>query len=159
MKMKLGVLIFVFLTGLVLVATQPALLYAGTETPSGNAWDPFVDTSPFKGTKLSGPLSIYLEPASYSEECGNYKGTMFYTVRLSKGSDIYTFHGKVTDICFGNIGDPGSGGQGDVIMNFLGYVVGQIFGPGKLWKLKSVDNPGTAPDSQSFVADIVIAVY
>jgi hypothetical protein len=169
MKTRLGVLIFVFLTGMILGVGQPAFLY-GCETPTGNAWDPFVGVSVFTlkpisfsgGTKLAGPLSIYLAPDESAPLCtnGNYEGTMFYTVRLSKGSNIYWDEGEtgVNEICFGNIGTPGSGGQGDVIMNFLKTVVLTIFPNAKNAQLKSVDNAGASRDSLSFVADIVISV-
>lgn len=170
MKTRLGVMIFVFLAGIILGATQPALLYAGAETGGGNLWDSFVGTPPFPGTKLSGPLSISYDPDQSPPYCanGNYHATMFITVRLTprkdhdrkvKGPQIYTFDEVKEGICLGDIGTPGSGGQGDVIMNFLGtVVVPGIFGSSKHWKLESVTKPGIAPDSLAFVANITIAV-
>ena len=172
MKTKLGVLIFVFLTAMILGTAQPALLYAGPETPGGNLWDPFVDTSEPSPTdiKLDGALSIYYEvtckpqitknkPVCYPCcPCDLGTATMFYTVRLSKEFIVYTYEGSTPGVCLGNIGGPGEGGQGDVIMSFLGTVVTNIFGSGHTWKLKSVNNPGIAPDSLAFGADITIAV-
>jgi hypothetical protein len=172
MKTKLGVLIFVFVTAMILGTGLPALLYAGAETGGGTVWDPFVDTSSFTGTKLFGPLSVYLDvtcvphptkakdPACYPCcPCDLGAATMFYTVRLTKGSGIlYTLEGSTDGVCIGNIGTPGSGGQGDVIMNFLNTAVTNIFGPGHQWKLKSVNYPGASQDSLAFVADIELAV-
>ena len=172
MRTRWGVLIFVFLMGVILGVTQPAFLYAGAETPGGNLWDAFVNTSPPSPTdiKVDGALSIYYvvtcvpqitksKPVCYPCcPCEFGTATMFYTVRLTKEFNIYTYEGSTNGVCLGNIGTPGSGGQGDVIMNFLGTVVTNIFGAGHTWQLKSVNNPGIAPDSLAFGADITIAV-
>ncbi len=171
MKTKLRVLMVGLLAGIILGVTQPALLYAG-ETGEGNLWDPFVDTSPPSPTdiKVDGTLSIYYvvtcvpqitksKPACYPCcPCTLGTVTMSYTVRLSKEFNIYTYEGSTSGKCIGDIGTPGSGGQGDVIMNFLGTAVTNIFGSGHRWTVKSVNYPGVSGDSLAFVADIAIAV-
>jgi hypothetical protein len=176
MKTRLGVLIFVFLTGIIFGVGQPALLY-GMETPTGNAWDPFIKVSFFTGKAippkhlpfpitLSGRLSIAYG-TSFSAFCppgatsGPYLVTMFYTLTLSDGDQsnspqLYTSFTPGT--CEGDIGTPGSGGQGDVIMGFLKTVVLQIFPNAKDAYLKSVSNTWTAPDAFAFEADIKIVV-
>jgi hypothetical protein len=167
MKRRMGVLIFVFLTGMILGTMQPATLFAG-ETPGGNIWDQFVDPKPYPGIMLEGPLSIYYE--YLFDETGNPLlcedqqpvANMYYTVRLSKDSDewrrkqpaLYTFQGT-TGICLGDML-----GQGNVIKEFLGTVVRAIFPKAKSWKLKSINNAQYHDDdfSRAFVADIEIAV-
>ena len=167
MKTRLGVLIFVFLTGMILGVVQPAFLY-GSETPAGNPWDPFVNVSLFTGqpiksnagTKLDGPLSIVLNTSIPITLCGNGLpyATMLYTVRLGKGSQMYWFDGETPNVCEGNIGTPGSGGQGDAVMSFLKSVVLFIFPNAKDAKVISLDNAGPTPDALAFIADITIAV-
>ena len=156
MKTRLGVIIFVFLIGMILWAAQPALLY-GAETPEGNVWDPFIDPKPYKGETLSGPLSIYLD---ITGPCGgsDYTATMYYTVRLSKKKDLYTFQGKTADVCLADIET-----QGNIIKyNFLqGVVVPGIFPDGfNSWKFKSIGKAQFNDDnvSRAFVADIEIVV-
>jgi hypothetical protein len=171
MKTKLGVLIFVFLTGMVLGALQPALVYGGAETPGGTLWDPFVHVSFFtltptsfhKGTNLAGPLSIVYDVAvDQLLECTTGTANMFLTVRLIGGNgshrQIYWFDGETPGICLGDIGTPGSGGQGEKILQFLKNVVLAIFPNAKDAQITSVDNAGVAPDGFAFVGDITIAV-
>jgi hypothetical protein len=163
MKKRMGVVIFVFLTGMVLGTMQPAMLFAG-ETGGGNIWDSFVDPKPYPGIWLEGPLSIYYE---YVEDdpgnpsCpGDRLTYMYYTVRLNKEvakgqPPLYTFQGT-TGICLGDFA-----GQGTVIKDFLGtVVVPGIFPNAHSWKLKSIDKAQYHDDdfSRAFVADIVIAV-
>jgi len=160
MKTRLGVLIFVLLAAMILGAAEPAVVHAGYETGGGSVWTPFLGTPPFGETKLTGPLSVYFYPGPPYSYCspGIYEGIMFYTVRFIVDFQTYTFDGYTTGVCLGNIGTPGSGGIGDVLMNFLGTAVSAIFPNAKSWKLKSIDNPGTSPDSLAFVAGVTIAV-
>jgi hypothetical protein len=164
MKTKLGVLFVVLLTGIIFGAAQPAWLYAG-ETPSGNLWDPFVNTNPFRGgTSIPGTLTIIYNPLSlinfFPSACSNGQATMFYSVRLIHGKTPHTYEGA-TQVCLGDIGTPGTGGQGDVITSFLNYVMLGFFPSDaglivNQWNLKSVKNVGMG--SSSFVADLVVAV-
>jgi len=158
MKTRLGVLIFVFLTGMILGAMEPALLY-GAETPEGNVWDQFIDPKPYKGNTLSGTLSIYCE---ITGPCGDsdYTATMYYTVRLNKKKDLYTFQGKTAGVCLADIET-----QGNIIKNdFLGWVVVPgIFPDGfNSWKFKSIGKAQFNDDglsfSRAFVTDIEIVV-
>jgi hypothetical protein len=167
MKKRMGVLIFLFFTGLILGTMQPAMVFAG-QTSGGNIWDQFVDPKPYPGVWFYGPLSIYYEfidddPSDPS--CpGDTLTIMYYTVRLNKVLDIlrpnptlYTFQGT-TGICLNDWIS-----QGTEIRNFLGtVVVPGIFPNGfQSWKLMSItkaqyhDEEGI---SRAFVADIVIAV-
>jgi hypothetical protein len=166
MKTRLGVIIFVFLTGMILWGAEPALLY-GCETPEGNVWDQFIDPKPYPGVHLEGPLSIYYD-LSYNPDgpCGesDYEATMYYTVRLNKvkaadkkNVQFYTFQGKTEGLCLLNDTDM----QGAAVKDFLGtVVVPGIFETYKSWKLKSIDNVGYNQDdvSSAFVADIEIVV-
>lgn len=156
MKKRMRVLILVFLAGMILGAVQPAMLFAG-ETQHGFPWDVFVYPQPFAGTKLSGPLSIYYLP------CGDSCFTMYYTVRLSKGFDLYLFQGSTTVSPVNNLNDQ----TGAIIIAFLGnVVVPGIFTNGNNgWALKSIENGivhdetiGQVTISRAFAADISIAV-
>lgn len=181
MKTRLGVLIFVFLTGMVFGALQPALVYGGAEC-SGvcTFWSPFVNVSLFTGkpilirflreTDLSGPLSIYYYVPNPGNTCtlpgpGQYQpqAIMFYTVRLIGGEGskrtIYWFDGTAATvpgtgqpICLGD-----TASQGEVIMSFLQTVISEIFPNAQDAYVKSVDNAGITPDSQAFVADVTVA--
>jgi len=156
MKTRLGVLIFVFLTGMILGAMEPALLY-GAETPGGNVWDFVLDTKPFTGTVLAGPLSIYYEVQSGVCNDGQPLATMYYTVRLNKKRELYTFQGRASGVCLGDF-EP----QGNEIRNFLEtVVVPGIFPDGfNSWKFKSIGKAQFNDDnvSRAFVADIEIVV-
>jgi len=156
MKILKRVLIFVFLTGMILGVGQPALLHGGEHV--GNIWDQWVDTSPFTGTKLAGTLSIYYDylPAQYCSDLSQV-ANMYVTVRLGKGFDLYTFQ-DMQPICIGDIT-----GQGNWIVNtFLNGAVQSIYHTAtrESWRLKSIDNAQfhDQPDSRAFVADIQIAV-
>jgi hypothetical protein len=160
MKTLKGVLIFIFLTGMILGVGQPAMLFAG-ETPSGNIWDQFVDPKPYPGIILEGPLSVYYEYLLDVDPCedGQPVANMYYTVRLNKEfargePPLYTFQGT-TGICLGDML-----GQGTVIKEFLGTAVNTIFPKAKSWKLKSINKAQYHDDdfSRAFVADIEIAV-
>jgi hypothetical protein len=171
MKTKLGALMILLLAGIILGVTQPALLYAG-ETGGGNLWDAFL-TPDFAGTPVNGTLSIYYtvtcipqprpHPKKYSAPCypccpcdlGTV--TMSYIVRFAYNT-LYTYEGSTNGKCIGDIGIPGSGGQGDVIMNFLDSAVTNMFGGTHAWALTAVNNPGISQDSLAFMADITIAV-
>jgi hypothetical protein len=159
MKTRMFLLSLVSFSMIVFGAALPTLLHAGAETGGGTLWDPFVGSPPFGGTKVTGPLSISYDPVD-APPCGNDlpQANMFYTLRLIKGSEIYTFDGYTAGICLGDVGTPGSGGQGDVLMSFLDTAVKTVFPRAKSWKLKSVDDAGIARDSLAFVADVVIVV-
>jgi hypothetical protein len=83
---------------------------------------------------------------------------MFYTVSNNQSTSPWVYTSFTPGICLGNIGTPGSGGQGDVIMGFLKTVVLQIIPFAKNAYLKSVSNTWFADDSSAFAADITIAV-
>lgn len=171
MKKRMGVLILVFLTGLILGTMQPATVFAG-ETGGGNIWDQFVDPKPYPGIWLAGPLSIYYEYVYDDEgnlltcETGDAVANMFYTVRLNKVLDmlrpnptLYTFQGT-TGTCLNDWAF-----QGAAIKEFLGtIVVPGIFlnyNPVKSsWKLMAVTKAQYHDDdfSRAFVSDIAIAV-
>ena len=161
MKIKLGVISFVFLTGIILGVAQPPMLYAGGETGGGTIWDPFVNQNPLKGkvAKLTGPLSIYYIPTETTPTCWNtnFHANMYYTVRLSAGFNLYTFDGTTSNICLGDFsGNPTS--QGPAIMAFLETVINGIFQNAVGWNLTSVGSPGISPESLAFVADLSIEV-
>jgi hypothetical protein len=156
MRKRMGVLIFVFLTGMILGAMQPAMLFAG-ETGGGNIWDQFVDPKPYPGIILEGPLSIYYEYLLDVDPCedGQPVANMYYTVRLSKHRQLYTFQGT-TGVCLGDMLY-----QGNAIREFLGtVVVPGIFPNARHWKLKSINRGRYHDDdfSRAFVADIELAV-
>jgi hypothetical protein len=163
MKMRSGVIVIMLLAGLIIGFVQPAVLSAG-ETPSGgNLWDPFINPDHLKGgTQLPGTLSIIYSPIifpnNYVDICnGNYQATMFYSVRFKYSNQISTYEGS-TGVCLGNIGTPGTGGQGDVIMSFLDQVIRQIIPTTNKWYIKSISNPGMSGDSLGFVSDILVMV-
>jgi hypothetical protein len=152
MKKRMGVLIFVFLLGMILGTMQPAMLFAA-EYP-GNPWDIFVYPSHYSGTKLSGPLSVYYFPLGSS--CYN----MYYTVRLSKGHNLYLFSGSAESFC---VSKDLIQESGDIIMIFLDSAVRGIFTNPRGWQLTSIDNgiyndEQGYPYSRAFVADIEITV-
>ena len=131
MKTRAGMIMLVFLTGMILGAAEPALLY-GAESGGGNVWDQFVDPKPYPGIILEGPLSIYFDITDFQENCGGVQGnadyvaTMYYTVRLNKvkaaykkNVQFYTFHGKYEGVCLLT----GTDTQGGAIKDFLGNVV------------------------------------
>ncbi len=176
--MKTGkiMLIFVFLTGLMLGATQPALLYAA-ETPSGNPWDQFVYTKPFKGTTLSGVLSIYYEYTGCdTTNCpGDCAANMFYIVNLIEQNQPtpFLFQGSSqasypNGICLSDVL-----AQGTEILNFFGNIVSgaipanpPLFPNGVTgWHVTAIDNGQVADQttppplgSRAFFADVVITV-
>jgi len=170
MKKRMGVLIFLFLTGMILGTMQPAMLYAGEVL--GNPWDQLLDTGPYLGIWLKGPLSIYYEFA-YDETgepiicsgTGDVFAYMYYTVRLNKeldirpNPDLYTFQGT-NGSCLNNWEE-----QATIIREFLGTVVVPGIFPNAQswkWKVKSIKKAQYHDDadsnSRAFVADIEIAV-
>ena len=168
MKTRLGVLIFVFLAGMILGASQPALVYA-SETPSGNLWSPFLDVSFFTLATVSHPkgyiplaahLKMDFKSFGYYTTCPGslYEGTLFYNVSSANPNVPWFYTSFTSGVCQGNIGTPGSGGIGDVIMGFLKTVVLQIFPSAKDAYLQSVSNPWYEDDAGAFTADITIAV-
>jgi len=168
MKTKSGVIIIMLLTGLIIGAAQPAMLYAGGETGDPTSlWAPFVNTNPLgsKGaTQLPGTLTmIYNTSFLYNyltSLCSTFQTSMLYSVRFTYNNTFYTYTGS-TGVCYGDIGTPGSGGQGDVIMAFLKWALIDIFqsqNPNFKWNLIKVNNPGIAFDGNSFVTDIIVKV-
>jgi hypothetical protein len=172
MKTRLGVMILVFLMGLILGAMQPAALFAAEG--GGNIWDEFVDPKPYPGIWFEGPLSIYYEyqyDESFNpvicEDTGDPMTKMFYTVRLNRVTwfnwrddvKLYTFQGFPTPTCLNDWLF-----QGNEIRNFLeSVVIPGIFQEGFYsWKLKSIKKAQFHEDefgiSRAFVADIEIAV-
>jgi hypothetical protein len=164
MKKRMGVLIFVFLTGMILGTMQPAMLY-GAEAPS-DVWDLYLlDPKPYPGITLEGPLSIYYEYV-YDEygnqiDCGEGLGlaaNMYYTVRLNKEFQwrptLYTFQGT-NGTCLNDWSE-----QATIIREFLGTAVQGLFPNPKSWKVKSINKAQYHDDdfSRAFVADIEIAV-
>ncbi len=168
MRKRMGAIVFLLFTGLILGTTQPVMVSAG-ETGGGNIWDPFIDPRPYPGIWLAGPLSIYYEYV-YDEggnvipcsDTGGVAANMFVTVRLNKVLDmfrlnptLYTFqytNGTCTDDWIT---------QGTEIKNFLGtVVVPGIYPDFKSWKLMSVTKAQYHDDdfSRAFVSDIAIAV-
>jgi hypothetical protein len=172
----MGVLVFIFLTGMILGGMQPAMLIAG-ETGGGNIWDQFVYDKPFQGMRLEGTLSIYYDyiwAAGDFLYCGaegdSIMATMFYTVKLKRPGDptIWVFQGssqrtRPSGVCLSDIL-----GQGEEIMTFLGdivlgniYAIPPIFPNGvSEWHLTAIKNAlfydRDLPLSRAFVADIVI---
>jgi hypothetical protein len=159
MKKGIGLFIIMFMTAMVMSATQPVLLF-GASTPGGSPWDAYIDSSSYAGTKLSGPLSIYYEYTGTL--CGDSTFSMAYlsfTVRLSKGGVNYIFYGGSSEegVCTQYVDDSGS----EVLNFFNNVVVPGIFGTAyKSWKLKSVNNARYefGNEDGAFVADITIAV-
>jgi hypothetical protein len=152
----MGMIIFVFLVGMVFGMAQPTFLYAGAEAE--DLWEQFVDPKPYPGKSLTGPLSIYydIDTGSMCMDGSSYTATMYYTVRLSMKKELYTFQGSKEEICLADIA-----AQGNEIKSFLGNVVVQgIFPSYKSWKLKSINNGTYHYDdvSMAFVADIEIVV-
>jgi len=168
MRTRLRMLFFVFLTGVILGAMQPALLY-GSETPGGNVWDQFVYTKAFKGTTLNGPLSIYYEYTGCdTTNCpGDCAANMFYIVKLIKQNETtpYLFQGSSQashpdGICMKDVL-----GQGEEIINFFGNIVsGPTFFPNGVtaWHLTAIDNgqynDESNPPSRAFIGNVVITV-
>jgi hypothetical protein len=157
MKKRMAVLFIGVMVGMILGMMQPAVIFAG-QTIQGNPWDDLVNQSPYTGTKLSGPLSIYYQFTGIS---GCYN--MYHTVRLTKGFQPYLFQGSA-QICFGDQDNVPEKSWNDVIKPFLESVVSEIFPSGyKGWVLKAIDNgmyhdESVPPFSRAFVADITIAV-
>jgi hypothetical protein len=161
MRKRTGGLVLVFLAGMVFWAFTPALIH-GAETPGGDVWDQFLDTRPFPGVALTGPLSIYY---SITGPCGDsdYTATMYYIVKLNKNKDkgknveFYTFQGSKDGVCM----NTDIATQGNEIRSFMeNVVVPGIFERYKSWKFKSIDNAQYHDDdvSRAFVADIEIVV-
>jgi hypothetical protein len=165
MKPKLGVLVILLLTSIILGAAQPARLYA-CQTPDGSTpWDQFVNKNSFKGgTPIQGTLTVIYSPLSlgnfFPGTCSTSQAIMFYSVRLIYDKKPYTYEGNTT-VCLGDFGTPGTGGQGDVIQAFLDFNLRWYFPyqanlPVNQWYIKSLKNAGIG--QFSFVGDIVVYV-
>jgi hypothetical protein len=163
MKTTMRVLIFAFMVGMILGATEPALLYGGEG--QGNPWDGFLDLKPYPGTKLEGPLSIYYAVTGATTVCDaegkncveDNLATMYYTVRFKHG-ELYTFQGSKEGICLQNC----IPAQVQAIKDFIrDVVVPGIFGDAfEGWKLKSIEEGqyNFNDTSMAFVAYIEITV-
>jgi hypothetical protein len=158
MKTLKGVLIFIFLTGMILGVAGPALLY-GAETSGGNPWDSCVNCYCFDkkahGTKISGTLSIYY--AARTGPGGGYD--TYLTLRLEDHRQLYVYRGMGDFIVHDVLNDTGY-----IACDFIGTVIPQIFPANTGWNVKSIDDAwGTYEDEQdlhsrAFVVDITIAV-
>jgi|WetSurMetagenome_2_1015567.scaffolds.fasta_scaffold377949_1 hypothetical protein len=163
MKKELKIILVIGLVVVMFGVAQPTLLYAGGGTTGGNLWDPFVNTNPLRKpfTEIKGTLNIIFNPgylADASGACNNFLGsaTMFYSVRLIYGGNLYANEGS-TGVCYGNIGVPGSGGWGDVISTFLVSSIQSII-PFTKWNIKTMSNPVISGDGFSFITDLTIQV-
>jgi hypothetical protein len=153
------VLIFMFLTGMILGVT--GLLYGAEVGGGGNAWDSCSDCYCFDnkahGTKIPGTLSIYYKARTNSE--GNYTGDYetYLTLRLEDKKQLYVYR-EMGDI----VSDP-TIGTGFMACNFILDVISKLF-PGKVGAVKSIENAwGTYEDeptlhSRAFVVDMTIVV-
>jgi hypothetical protein len=167
MKTKLGVLLVVLLTSIILGAAQPARLYACETGGSTTPWDTFVDTNPLGGNgvkSINGTLTVIYNPLAgwlpnfFQGACTNGQATMFYSVRLTYKKKPYTYEGA-SNVCMGDFGSLGTGGQGDVIYTFMTYVMMGYFPNDagltvSAWNVKSLKNAGAG--QYSFIGDIEI---
>jgi hypothetical protein len=163
MKTLKGVLIFIFLTGMILGVAGPALLY-GAETGGGNPWDSCVNCWCFDkkahGTKIQGTLSIYYAQRTgcTNPPCGY---DTYLTLRLEDKKQLYVYRGGGTqDFIVQDVLDE----TGYIACNFIDTVIQQIFPAFQSWSVKSIDdawgtyeNEGTL-HSRAFVVDMTIAV-
>jgi hypothetical protein len=144
----------------------PAISLAAS-TAHGNPWDDMIDTSPFTGTKFVGTVSIYLAPnggatnhcptTALGREC-----YPFMTIRLSKGSQLYSFQEVLGPVC-----ENSSGEIKNASKIFIGDALSDIFGTNLIaWSIKDISNLtfDSEPVSNSglgsigIVADIQLAV-
>jgi hypothetical protein len=157
MKTLRGVLIFIFLTGVILGATGPALLY-GAETGGGNPWDTCANCwcfdSKAKGTRIEGTLTVYYKvrtvlPSGYDP---------YITLRLEDKKQLYVY--REMGLPIGDV----TNDTGPMLCDFIATVVQQLFPANTGWMLKSYTDPWGIYDpndnsSRAFVTDITIAVH
>ena len=84
MKTKKWALVFLLFTGMILFAGQSAL--GGCEVA---ALDALIEGGNAPGTKLEGPLTVFY----YGSTDGIGSASMYFFMRLRKGSDFYSFAG------------------------------------------------------------------
>jgi hypothetical protein len=143
---------------LLAVLVFPVISFAMT-TGGGNPWDDLIDPSPFSGTKLDGTLSIYLaKTGNPNSSCTGSSGpetNAYFTVRLSKGFQLYTFQIMVPRIC-----EYETGPLKVNVIDFLNQTIFDIFNANLEWKFKAISNVAYNDESgsRSIVADIQIAV-
>jgi hypothetical protein len=141
---------------LLAVLVFPVISFAMT-TGGGNPWDDLVDPSPFSGTKLDGTLSIYLVAnENQNSSCtGSYETDAYFTVRLSKGFQLYSFQYMVPGVCKNDIG-----ALKVKVIDFLNWTILDIFNANLEWRFKSISNVAYNDEagSRSVVADIKLAV-
>lgn len=159
MQMKKATIAVLILAVMILASAQPAFS-RGCEVPATG--DPLivVDKSA-KGTKLSGPLTIYYElydPDSPSTSLC----TLHIFTRLTKGHNHYPFSDKVIDVEYNSIP-----AIQNAITVFFGSVITALFGSNiQGYALKSVDKV-VEPDTEGIpgfndgfytILDVVVAV-
>ena len=96
--MKKTRLIFTLLlmTGLILVTAQSEVWARASDAPQGGS---LIDTDgQAKGTKLSGPLTIYYDIAQ-----GSSSGNMYFFMRLRQGNTLRIFGGMKPISNYNNI--------------------------------------------------------
>ena len=157
--MKATRLLFVLLvlTGLILVPAQSEVWARASDTPQGGS--AIVTDGQAKGTKLTGPLTIY-----YLVEPDN-SATMYFFMRLRQGHTLRIFGGTRDINDYNNIADIQA-----AIEDFVGAtVIPALFGLDvPYWALKSVDQviepddatatPGCCGGMLFTIMDVVIAV-
>jgi hypothetical protein len=136
----------------------PVISFAAS-TGGGNPWDDLIDSSPFTGTKLDGTVSIYLvsNGGKTGANCAGsgYETDAYFTVRLSKGFQLYSFQNMVSGICKND-----SGTLKLKLIDFINLAILDIFNANLKWSCKAITNViyNDETGSRSVVADIQIAV-
>ena len=142
MKTRKTVLFFLLILGISLAITQSVHAYGSESSTPGDV----ISINPnASGTKLTGPLTIYLPysetPDYYSANCWAsgvpYKSTMYFFIRLRKGSTLYPFSGQAPNICVADINQQ----QAAIKAYIQTVVIPNIFpdNPNALFDLKNVD--------------------
>jgi hypothetical protein len=143
---------------LLAIMVWPAISFAGS-TAGGNPWDDVVDQTPFTGTKFDGTLSIYFAATNNSQStCTSTQGqetNAYFSVRLSKGFQLYAFQKMYPAIC-----------KNDMavfkvkFIDFINASIYDIYAKYFDWRLKSVSNYrfNDETGSRSFFADFQLAV-
>ena len=162
MKKARLIFILVLMVGFMLGITQSEVWARTSDTPQGGS--AIVTDGQAKGTKLSGPLTIYYADLTTNEQ-GITSGTMYFFMRLRQGHTLWIFGGMRPLADYNNISM-----IQDNIEDFVGQtVVPALFGQTvEYWALKSVDQVIEPDDptatngccgGMSFtIMDVVIAV-
>lgn len=158
MKKTRLLFILLLMMGLILGTAQFEVWARTSDTPQGGS--AIVTDAQAKGTKLSGPLTIYYDIDE------NGAGNMYFFMRLRQGHTLRIFGGVRPIADYNNIAEIQSN-----IEAFVGEtVIPALFGTyvGDNWALKSVDqviepdDPTATPDccgAMLFtIMDVVIAV-